>query len=47
LNKDKDKCGNDQLIEKKYLYCKNEIYNKSLVEDNKCILGIYIRVFKG
>jgi len=39
--------GFSQFINKTELYSKSEENDKSIIEDNKIVVGVYIRIFKG
>jgi len=42
-NKKNNITGYSQFIKKSSLFYKNENLNKSLVENGKCIIGVYLR----
>lgn len=46
LSKSIPSSGHPNLINKSQLYIKNEYLNKSLIENNRCVLGVYFQIYK-
>ncbi|OUM60848.1 hypothetical protein PIROE2DRAFT_13290, partial [Piromyces sp. E2] len=46
FSKEKNICGSDHFIKKKDLFTKNERINKSLIENNRTVITVYIRLFE-
>lgn len=38
--------GNCQFIQKSKVLMKSNISNKSIIDNNKCAIGVYIRTYK-
>ncbi|ORY63607.1 hypothetical protein LY90DRAFT_505263 [Neocallimastix californiae] len=45
-NKKNNSSGYNQFIKKSVLFSKNGVLNRSLVENNKCVIGVYLRTAK-
>lgn len=46
FSKEKNICGLDHFIKKEDLFIKNERINKSLIENNRTVITVYIRLFE-
>jgi hypothetical protein len=45
-NRKNNSSGYNQFITKSELFSRNEVLNRSLVENNKCVIGVYLRTAK-
>ncbi|ORX48997.1 hypothetical protein BCR36DRAFT_398031 [Piromyces finnis] len=46
LSKSIPSCGHPNLIKKTELFTKTQYSNKPLIENNKCIVGVYFQIYK-